>query len=222
MRRNYEEILPMAIETGKNYVFEEFRFETEKRMLIRRGGKQIRLANRPFQVLFYLIKNRNRIVSRNELLEKFWDGREVYDLAVAKCVGAIRKALNEPHEKPRFIETRWAGGYRFIGNVEEKPTFQPSFVEIEKTREVKLVLEESDENAALSDTETRGHEDAEKNPSNKFESKTSNLKLQTVNRRVSASKARLRVIAIAAGAIFLVVIGAFIFSRYKTNPRRFI
>lgn len=206
----------MALETGKNYVFEEFRLETEKRMLIRRGGEQIRLANRPFQVLFYLIENRDRIVSRNELLEKFWDGREVYDLAVTKCVGAIRKALDEPHENPRFIETRWAGGYRFIGNVEEQPAFRSSFVEIEKTREVKLILEESNENGTLSDTETRGRGDAEKNPSNKLESKISNLKLQTMNRRVAASPRR-RVLTIAAGAVLVLAVGAFVLSRYQQN-----
>lgn len=133
----------MAVEFGRNYVLEEFRLEPEKRVLSR-DGVQVRLANRPFQVLVYLIENYDRLVRRDELLERFWDGRDVYDEALTKCVGAIRKALKEPHENPRFIETRWAEGYRFIGNFEEQSA--PSFVEIERTREIKFVLEESNGN----------------------------------------------------------------------------
>ena len=123
LRKICEKKLPtkkiaMAVEFGRSYILEEFLLEPEKRMLSR-GGEQVRLANRPFQVLLYLIENRDRLVKRDELLEKFWDGREVYDEALTKCVGAIRKALNEPHENPRFIETRWAKlSFLKIGNLE--------------------------------------------------------------------------------------------------------
>ncbi len=132
----------MAVEFGRNYVLGEFRLEPEKRTLSRHGAA-VRLSNRPFQVLVYLIENRDRLVKRDELLEKFWDGREVYDEALTKAVGAIRKALGEPHENPRFIETRWAEGYRFIGSLEEMSL--PSIIEIEKTREIKFVYEEQPE-----------------------------------------------------------------------------
>ena len=40
---------------------------------------------------------------------------------LTKCVGAIRKALRENPENPRFIETRWAEGYRYIGPFAEGP-----------------------------------------------------------------------------------------------------
>lgn len=139
----------MAVAVGKTFQFEEFRLEPDKRLLSRDDGAQVRLAHRPFQVLLYLIENRDRIVTRDELLERFWDGREVYDEALTKCVGAIRKALNDPLDHPRFIETRWAEGYRFIGPIEEHPSDEPSFVAIEKSREVKIVVEESDEDDAV-------------------------------------------------------------------------
>lgn len=139
--------MPVALEAGKSYVFGEFRLEIDKRMLTRfSNGEQIRLANRPFQVLLYLIENRERFVKRDELLEKFWDGRDVYDTALTKAVGAIRRGLNETAEKPGFVETRWAEGYRFIGKIEEQFVPQPAFVEIEKKREVKFVIEEHDKN----------------------------------------------------------------------------
>ncbi|HEY0458589.1 MAG TPA: tetratricopeptide repeat protein [Pyrinomonadaceae bacterium] len=130
----------MISKAEKIYIFEEFRLEPDKRMLNRVNGsvEQIRLSNLPFQVLLHLIENRDRFVSRNELLDKFWNGRDVYDTALTKAVGAVRKALGEPSENPRFIETRWAEGYRFIGAVEE----QPVYMEFERTREVKFVIEE--------------------------------------------------------------------------------
>ncbi len=100
----------------KNYAFGEFNLETELQSL-RRGAAQIHLAKRPFDVLLFLIENRERVVSRDELLNKFWDGHDVYDDALRKCVGAIRKALDDTEKSPRFVETRRGSGYRFVGTV---------------------------------------------------------------------------------------------------------
>jgi TolB-like protein/DNA-binding winged helix-turn-helix (wHTH) protein/tetratricopeptide (TPR) repeat protein len=76
------------------------------------------LAKRPFQVLRFLIENRERVVSRNELLDRFWDGSDVYDDALRKCIGSIRKALQDEKRPARFIETRYGSGYRFIGAID--------------------------------------------------------------------------------------------------------
>jgi len=104
-------------------VFGEFRFESESRTLWR-GGEEIHLAKRPFDVLRFLIENRERVVSRNELLDKFWDGHDVYDDALRKTVGTIRQTLEDTKKPPRFIETRYGSGYRFIGTLEEKSDAQ--------------------------------------------------------------------------------------------------
>ncbi len=103
---------------SRNFDFGGFNLETELQTL-RRGESEIHLAKRPFCVLLYLIENRDRVVSRDELLGKFWDGHEVYDDALRKCVGAIRKALDDTEKSPRFIETRRGSGYHFIGAIEE-------------------------------------------------------------------------------------------------------
>ena len=102
----------------KNFSFEDYRLETELQTL-RQGEAEIHLAKRPFLVLNYLIENRDRLVSRTELLNKFWDGHDVYDDALRKCVGAIRKALNDVGSPPHFIEIRRGSGYRFVGPVAE-------------------------------------------------------------------------------------------------------
>jgi TolB-like protein/DNA-binding winged helix-turn-helix (wHTH) protein/Tfp pilus assembly protein PilF len=114
--------------------------------LLSHGGKAIHLPKRPFHVLLYLIENRERFVSRAELLDHFWDGKDVYDDALRKCIGAIRKALDEPPDRPRFIETRWGVGYRYIGPLQEQivPFETATTTEVEKTRGVRIVVEEEE------------------------------------------------------------------------------
>ena len=93
----------------------EFELEPATRKLRRCNGTPVHLANRPFQVLLHLVAHRDRLVPRSELLEEFWDGRDVYDGALTRCLSTVRKALDDQGDAPRYIETRWAGGYRFIG-----------------------------------------------------------------------------------------------------------
>ena len=103
----------------ENFAFGKFILKADSLTLLREN-REIHLAKRPFDVLLFLIENRERVVSRDELLEKFWEGREVYDDALRKCVGAIRKALDDLEKPPHFIETRHGSGYHFIGAVLEE------------------------------------------------------------------------------------------------------
>lgn len=106
-----------ATNGSKKIVFGEFWLASESQTLWR-DDEEIHLAKRPFSVLLFLIENRERVVSRSELLDKFWDGHDVYDDALRKCVAAIRHALDDTKKPPRFIETRYGNGFRFIGAVE--------------------------------------------------------------------------------------------------------
>src|SRR5688572_7787268 len=103
---------------NRSYSLGEFFLEPEKRLLTHNGAP-VHLAQRPFRVLMYLMENRDRVVSKNELLDKFWDGHDVYEVALSKCIGAIRKALGDKFDRPRYIETRWADGYRYVGPFKE-------------------------------------------------------------------------------------------------------
>lgn len=103
----------------RKIVFGEFWLESESRTLWQ-DKREIHLAKRPFDVLLFLIENRERVVSRDELLDKFWDGHDVYDDALRKCVSTIRHSLNDKEKPPRFIETRYGSGFRFIGAIEEE------------------------------------------------------------------------------------------------------
>lgn len=93
----------------------EFAFEPATRTLRNAAGEVVPLAQKPFLVLLHLVQNRQRLVTRSELLERFWAGREVYDEALTRCMSSIRKALDDQGDPARFIETRRADGYRYIG-----------------------------------------------------------------------------------------------------------
>lgn len=83
------------------------------------GVRTVVLQRKPYLVFLYLIENRHRMVGRKELLDRFWDGQEVYDQSLSKAVGTIRKALGD--SGPELIETRWGLGYRYIGPFSESP-----------------------------------------------------------------------------------------------------
>lgn len=141
----------MAIRFSKSYALGEWLLEPDTQRFSR-DGERVHLANRPFQVLLYLVENRDRVVTRRELLEHFWDGKDVYDATLTQCVGAIRRALEDHRDSSRFIETRWAGGYRYVGPVEERAdAFDTSVVEVERTRGFAVVVEEEVQDAAPAD-----------------------------------------------------------------------
>ena len=123
----------MSVSVNRTYLLGEYSLESEKRALSV-AGAPVRLTAKPFQVLIYLIENRDRVIPRSELLDRFWDGSEVYGDSVSKCIGAIRKALNDSAESPRFIQTRYSEGYRYIGPLAEQviqPT--PPFPDIQSS-----------------------------------------------------------------------------------------
>jgi TolB-like protein/DNA-binding winged helix-turn-helix (wHTH) protein len=133
----------MVVQVRKIYSLGEFTLDPDKKLLIRED-RPVHLANRPFQVLLHLVENRERMVSRAELLDLFWDGKDVYENTLTKCVGTIRKALGDTLDEPRFIETQWAKGYRFIGTLGENysQARQTSTFEFEPNYGFQVVVEE--------------------------------------------------------------------------------
>lgn len=88
---------------------------------LKRGGLEQHLRQQSFHLLLYMIERRQRLISKEELIENFWQGAAVTDNAVVQCIKEIRKALGDDPHEPRFIRTIHKIGYRFIGNVTEEP-----------------------------------------------------------------------------------------------------
>jgi TolB-like protein/DNA-binding winged helix-turn-helix (wHTH) protein len=85
-----------------------------------RASTPVPVSRKRFEVLLYLVKERHRVVTRHELVERFWDGLEVYEENLTKCISELRKALDDQHKPHHCIETIPAVGYRYIGSVEER------------------------------------------------------------------------------------------------------
>lgn len=102
--------------TQGTIVFGEFRMDLATRSLAR-GNRRLKLQRKPFDVLAYLLQATPRLVTREELLERFWS-RAVNEESLTRCVSTLRKRLGDLGDPPVFIETHRGVGYRFIAPVE--------------------------------------------------------------------------------------------------------
>ncbi len=89
----------------KQYIsFAGFELDTVHRQL-RRGGEPLALYAKTFDLLEFLLENSGRIVSKDEILEKVWAGQFVEEANLSVQVSALRKALGEKKNEPRFLVT---------------------------------------------------------------------------------------------------------------------
>ena len=86
---------------------------------LRQSGLRIKLQGQPFQILIMLLSRPGAIVTRGELQKTLWpsDTFVDFDLSLNSAVKKLRQALNDDSENPRFVETLYRRGYRFIGPV---------------------------------------------------------------------------------------------------------
>ena len=87
---------------------------------LRKHGRKIRLAGRPFQILALLLEQPGELLTRKELQSRLWPADTFVDFehGVNAAVQTLRRALCDSHKKPRYIETLPRRGYRFIATVE--------------------------------------------------------------------------------------------------------
>ncbi len=98
--------------------FENYDLDGDRREL-RRDGQLVEMEPKVFDLLAYLIANRERVVSRDDLIAAVWDGRIVSESALATCINAARTAIGDSGEKQRLIKTLPRRGIRFVGTVRE-------------------------------------------------------------------------------------------------------
>jgi TolB-like protein/DNA-binding winged helix-turn-helix (wHTH) protein len=88
---------------------------------LRRAGESRPVEPKVFDLLVYLAKHRDRIVSRRELLDELWAGRVVSESTLSSCVKAARHALGDSGRSQSYIATFSRRGYRFVAEVNEQP-----------------------------------------------------------------------------------------------------
>jgi len=86
---------------------------------LRKSGIKIKLQDQPFQILAMLLERPGEIVTREALQRRLWpeDTFVDFDLSLNSAVRKLRQALADDSENPRYIETLYRRGYRFIGQV---------------------------------------------------------------------------------------------------------
>jgi TolB-like protein len=98
------------------FLFSDHTLDTNTREL-RRGGTAISVPPQVFDLLTYLVQNRERVVSKEDLLAALWGGRTVADSTLATHINTARKAIGDSGEEQRLIRTIARKGVRFIGEV---------------------------------------------------------------------------------------------------------
>src|SRR5437868_11833229 len=124
------------------YRFDNIELDT-MRSCLRRGGQEIHLRAKTFQVLVYLVANRERVISKEELLEQFWKDTAISEDILAHSIAELRRALGDNSKEPLYLKTVPKRGYRFVGDVQQVPT--DALVATEQVTTVQVREEYSDE-----------------------------------------------------------------------------
>jgi DNA-binding winged helix-turn-helix (wHTH) protein len=98
--------------------FADMVLDSERREL-RSGSTLTPIEPQVFDILEFLIRNRDRVVSRDDLLASVWGGRIVSDSAIAARINAARRAIGDSGEQQCWIRTVARKGFRFVGDVRE-------------------------------------------------------------------------------------------------------
>jgi TolB-like protein/class 3 adenylate cyclase/Tfp pilus assembly protein PilF len=86
---------------------------------LRRGGRVIHVEPQVYDLLVHLVRNRDRVVGKDELLDTIWNGRVVSDAALSSRINAGRKAIGDDGDRQALIKTIHRRGFRFVGVVQE-------------------------------------------------------------------------------------------------------
>jgi TolB-like protein/cytochrome c-type biogenesis protein CcmH/NrfG len=100
------------------YIFENHALDTDRREL-RCGTDVVPVAPQVFDLLDYLVRNRERVVGKDELIAVIWEGRIVSDSALTTRMNVARHAIGDSGKEQRLIKTVMRKGFRFVGAVRE-------------------------------------------------------------------------------------------------------
>jgi len=103
----------------RQYEFSGYRLDAVSRELFGPDGTTISVTSKALDVLAYLIRQRDRVVDKDDLLAAVWAGRVVEENNLTQAISALRKAFGVRPPEHRFIVTISGRGYRFVADVNE-------------------------------------------------------------------------------------------------------
>lgn len=102
-----------------SFLFEDYRLDADRREL-KRGSELIPIGPKVFDLLLFLVRNREQVVTRDDLLKAVWEGRIVSESTLTSHVNAVRKAIGDTGKEQRLIRTVSRRGLRFVGQITEE------------------------------------------------------------------------------------------------------
>lgn len=107
------------------FVFGDCELDPARREL-RRAGEAVHVEPQVFDVLVHLLRHRDRVISKDELIDKVWNGRVVSEATLTSRIGAARRAIGDSGGEQTYLQTIARRGFRFVGKVREEATEKPS------------------------------------------------------------------------------------------------
>ncbi|MBK9088914.1 MAG: transcriptional regulator, partial [Holophagales bacterium] len=99
------------------YRFGEFTLDVAERQLLRKD-REVPLRPKAFDTIAFLVEQHGHLVTKDALVERVWPETSVSDAVLTHCVAEVRRALDDPVARPRYVRTTSGAGYRFVGAVE--------------------------------------------------------------------------------------------------------
>src|SRR5438132_10177197 len=120
-----------------NFKFEDFEIDGAKRLLFKQGTP-LALNSKTFDLLEALVERHGEVVSKDELLDKIWEGQFVEESNLTVQISTLRKLLGESRGENKYIVTLPGKGYKFVG----EPAERADAVTIENHRISRITIAE--------------------------------------------------------------------------------
>jgi TolB-like protein/DNA-binding winged helix-turn-helix (wHTH) protein len=114
-----------------SFRFTNFEIDVARQEL-RRAGEIVHIEPQVFDLLVHLVRHRDRIVGKDELIDTVWQGRIVSEATLSSRISAARRALGDSGNDQSLIRTLYKRGFRFVGDVDadsaanDSPTLVPA------------------------------------------------------------------------------------------------
>lgn len=123
------------------FQYDNYSIDTNNFHLLK-NNVQIPLEPQTIDLIIYLVKNRNRLITRTELIDNIWQGRIVSDTSLSNQIKSARQAFGDDGQRQQVIKTIHGRGYQFIAEIKELTTTKPNKIipSINYQRRYKLVV----------------------------------------------------------------------------------
>src|SRR3546814_20412326 len=107
-----------------HYTFEDYALDPERRELTR-GSDGVAIGPQVFDLLLYLVENRQHVVSKNDLLDVVWEGHIVSESTLTSHINAARTAIGDSGQNQRLLRTIARQGFLVAGELRDKRPATP-------------------------------------------------------------------------------------------------